>query len=203
MQSADKSLLCFWSRLPDFGSLHYYWAAPTNAGTLSLSAELGSDFSSVCLETMIRRREIVRKIEWLLIVIMSFSPLGSHALSGAVLCVGADGHVTIESALQARCATDTTVESEASTKSDHRIAHLSSGTAHCDDCVDLRIYSGSDKDFRAVSVAATNKPTSGFKSIVSAAPRDFEYSRPISDSTSIELASSSHLSVLSTVIFLT
>lgn len=72
-------------------------------------------------------------VAWLLGTLLAFAPLGPHA-AAAVLCFGADGHVTAELAGGSRCAdapADVPVDTDAS---------------HCEVCIDVPLPSGGDAD---------------------------------------------------------
>jgi hypothetical protein len=83
-----------------------------------------------------KKRAVIPLI-WLLIY-LSTAPL---QLSGYVLCIGSDGHVEFEVAVDGRC-TDTHDLNER--HADVVISSVTAGESHCGSCLDLAIFTSLD-----------------------------------------------------------
>jgi len=79
-------------------------------------------------------KRIARPFVWLVVGMLAFSPLSQHA-AGLVLCIEADGHMSIEDAIGLLCGPDASPH-EGETES----------SSHCGACVDIPIYVAGDAD---------------------------------------------------------
>ena len=93
-------------------------------------------------------RHISKRIAWIMMITLGITPIGTHAAAGVLICIEADGHVSIELAKGLKCASDILREGLASETDDHSAEHLSEedSLAHCVDCFDIVLKGESDGD---------------------------------------------------------
>jgi hypothetical protein len=148
---------------------------------------------------------ISNRAAWLLIAVVSLSPIGLHAQSGAVLCIESDGHFTIELAAGTRCAEDDDIdkslEAASRDKDDHE--HVSDGATHCDDCIDVILRTGADEDCVATTATSTSVEIPEQTVAQDLIPVQRTLRLPGKAEPPGTLATSDPISILSTVIFLT
>ena len=147
----------------------------------------------------------MQKITWLLIAVVSLSPIGLHAQSGAVICIESDGHFTIELAVGTRCASDSEVAAERvdENPSEERHEHVSDGETHCADCIDIAISKGSDEDCQAVGPTPAAAPKIDLRVVENLLPTQNTGSISYLIPERAPESNSDPLSILSKVIFLT
>ena len=91
----------------------------------------------VVISGMIIRMQRVR-ITTIWIALSTYLPLGLGGMEQAVLCFGADGHVTVEAALNGRCSDFLEVSSQTAHQST-LITSRASTMDHCGTCIDIPI----------------------------------------------------------------
>lgn len=149
-------------------------------------------------------RHIAQRLTWILIFTFGFIPLGVHAQVGVLLCIEADGHITIEIAQGLTCATDLLSEVVEESAEDHDAeVHLSEDLTHCVDCIDVLIKGASDSDCGSFVVSQSQTPPSPSLSVSVIAPSSFPaHQKQQVDEAKASLLPDSHLAHLSTIVIL-
>lgn len=149
-------------------------------------------------------RHIAQRLTWILIFTFGFIPLGVHAQAGVLLCIEADGHITIELAQGLTCATDLLSEVVEESNEDHDAeVHLSEDLTHCVDCIDVLIKGASDSDCGSFVVAQSQTPPSPSLSLSMVAPSSFPaHQQHNVAEAKVSPLPDSHLAILSTIVIL-
>ena len=149
-------------------------------------------------------RHIAKRLTWILIFTFGFIPLGSHAQAGVLLCIEADGHITIEIAQGLKCASDLQLEVDLVEPDDHDAEeHLSEELTHCVDCIDVILKGAPDAD--CGSFVVQYSPEAPAPSVVIS--NEFSLNSPQTQALSSSEATSSelpdfHIALLSTIVIL-
>ena len=100
-----------------------------------------------------RMKKVTAPIAWVLVLMLAFFPIGRHA-AGVVLCIEQDGRVAVEDAVDKSCGTHVSAPLP-SLPAQTSFVEAGEGGAHCDDCIDIFVPSGSDLDCASFVVART------------------------------------------------
>jgi hypothetical protein len=81
-------------------------------------------------------------LAWMLASILLLFPVSVHAFPGIVLCIEADGHVTVEDAQGLFCGPDASPHEHA----DDEALGQAEDASHCGSCIDIPLRVESDKE---------------------------------------------------------
>jgi hypothetical protein len=125
----------------------------------------------------------ISRVRFLLIVVMLLCALVAPvAAMDVVLCIGADGHVTLEAGRNGRCGTLTF----SSASSQHQTYEMHSSADHCGPCIDVPLLAGDAREHPISWVSAPAQvdglilafATSGITASIAVTPTPCPFSSP-------------------------